>query len=43
MCIRDRIGIANSDDEQKKVIDIASDVYGVEGVIDYITIKAPLN
>ena len=37
------IGIANSDDEQKKVIDIASDVYGVEGVIDYITIKAPLN
>ena len=32
------IGIANSDDEQKKVIDIASDVYGVEGVIDYITI-----
>mgnify|MGYP001298157125 FL=1 len=37
------IGIANSDDEQKKVIDIASDVYGVEGVIDYIIIKAPLN
>ena len=37
------IGIANSDDEQKKVIDIASDVYGVEGVIDYITIKTPLN
>ena len=37
------IGIANNDDEQKKVIDIASDVYGVEGVIDYITIKAPLN
>ena len=37
------IGIANSEDEQKKVIDIASDVYGVEGVIDYITIKAPLN
>ena len=37
------IGIANSDDEQKKVIDIASNVYGVEGVIDYITIKAPLN
>ena len=37
------IGIANSDDEQKKVIDIASDVYGVEGVIDYITVKAPLN
>ena len=37
------IGIANSDDEQKKVIEIASDVYGVEGVIDYITIKAPLN
>lgn len=37
------IGIANSDDEQKKVIDIASDVYGVEGVIDYITLKAPLN
>ena len=37
------IGIANSNDEQKKVIDIASDVYGVEGVIDYITIKAPLN
>ena len=37
------IGIANSEDEQKKVIDIASDVYGVEGVIDYIIIKAPLN
>ena len=37
------IGIANNEDEQKKVIDIASDVYGVEGVIDYITIKAPLN
>ena len=37
------IGIADNDDEQKKVIDIASDVYGVEGVIDYITIKAPLN
>ena len=37
------IGIANSDDEQKKVIDIANDVYGVEGVIDYITVKAPLN
>ena len=37
------IGIANSDDEQKKVIDIASNVYGVEGVIDYITVKAPLN
>ena len=37
------IGIANNDDEQKKVIDIASEVYGVEGVIDYITIKAPLN
>ena len=37
------IGIANSDDEQKKVIDIANDVYGVEGVIDYITIKTPLN
>ena len=37
------IGIANSKDEQKKVIDIASDVYGVEGVIDYIIIKAPLN
>ena len=37
------IGIANSDEEQKKVIDIASNVYGVEGVIDYIIIKAPLN
>ena len=37
------IGIANSEDEQKKVVDIASDVYGVEGVIDYIIIKAPLN
>ena len=37
------IGIANSEGEQKKVIDIATDVYGVEGVIDYITIKAPLN
>ena len=29
------IGIANSDDEQKKVIDIASDVYGVEGCLLY--------
>ena len=37
------IGIANSDEEQKKVIDIASNVYGVEGVIDYITLKASLN
>ena len=37
------IGIADNDDEQKKVIDIANDVYGVEGVIDYITIKTPLN
>ena len=33
------IGIAGSDDERDLVINIAREVYGVEEVIDYITIK----
>ena len=33
------IGIAGSEDERDLVINIAREVYGVEEVIDYITIK----
>ena len=33
------IGIAESESEKNLVIDIAQDVYGVEEVIDYISIK----
>ena len=33
------MGIAGSEDERDLVIDIASEVYGVEEVIDYISIK----
>ena len=33
------IGIAGSDDERDLVINIAREVYGVEEVIDYISIK----
>ena len=33
------IGIARSEDERDLVIDIAKEVYGVEEVIDYISIK----
>ena len=33
------IGIARSDDERDLVINIAREVYGVEEVIDYISIK----
>ena len=34
------IGIAGSEDERDLVINIAREVYGVEEVIDYISIKA---
>ena len=33
------IGIARSEKEKNQVIDLASQVYGVEQVIDYISIK----
>ena len=33
------IGIAGSEDERDLVINIAREVYGVEEVIDYISIK----
>ena len=34
------IGISNSSEEKQKVIDLSKEVFGVEEVIDYITIKA---
>ena len=33
------IGIARSEKEKNQVIDLASQVYGVEQVVDYISIK----
>ena len=33
------IGIARLEKEKNKVIDLASQVYGVEQVVDYISIK----
>ena len=34
------IGIASSNDERQLVIDLSKDVFGVEEVIDYVTIKS---
>ena len=34
------IGISGSSDEKQKVIDLSREVFGVEEVIDYITIKS---
>ncbi len=34
------IGISNSSDEKKKAIDLTKEVFGVEEVVEYITIKS---
>ena len=34
------IGISSSSDEKQKVIDLSKEVFGVEEVVDYITIKS---
>ena len=37
MCIRDS---SSSSDEKKKAIDLTKEVFGVEEVVEYITIKS---
>ena len=34
------IGISSSSDEKKKAVDLAKEVFGVEEVVEYITIKS---
>ena len=34
------IGISRSSDEKQKAIELAKEVFGVEEVVDYITIKS---
>ena len=34
------IGISSSSDEKKKAIDLTKEVFGVEEVVEYITIKS---
>ena len=34
------IGLSSSSDEKKKAIDLTKEVFGVEEVVEYITIKS---